>query len=271
MRPSPLSAALEVEKGRDGRLVVDEHLRLPSHPDVYALGDCAAFPLPGEGGRPAPPNAQTAVRQAPVVAANVVASLTGGQPRPFHYANEGNLVALGQGDGVALFGRRRLSGFPAWLAWRGFYLTQLMGFKNRLSVLVEWTSAYFGHRVTARLDVSETMRTPAAASATDSARAAPDAPSAPARRSRASADAATAMTDATVAKPTRARKSTRTTKPSDAAETEDGTVAKEDVRPASRRTAAASRTGTARRSTARRVVPDETPPAEAPPTDQVTE
>jgi len=278
VRPSPLSAALDVDRGRDGRLVVDEHLRLPSHPEVYALGDCAWFPVPDEGGRPAPPNAQTAVRQAPVVAGNLVASLTGAPPRPFRYANEGNLVALGQGDGVALFGRRRLSGFPAWLAWRGFYLTQLMGFKNRLSVLVEWTSAYFGHRVTARLDVSETMRTPPAAAATDSGRAAPDAagarpaPSSPGstRRSRASADAATAKTGATAARPTRTRKSTSTPKPSQSVETAAGAAANGDARSGSRRTAAASRSGTARRSTARRAAPDETAPAETSPTDQTT-
>jgi len=153
VRPSPLTAALEVERGRDGRLFVDEHLRLPSHPNVYALGDCAWFPIPEENGRPAPPNAQTAVRQAPVVATNVAASLRGAPLTSYRYTSEGNLVALGQGDGVVRFGETRLEGFPAWLAWRGFYLTQLMGFKNRLAVLVEWTSAYLGHRVTARLDV----------------------------------------------------------------------------------------------------------------------
>lgn len=160
VRPSPLTAALEVERGRDGRLVVDEHLRLPSHPEVYALGDCAWFSIQEDGGRPAPPNAQTAVRQAPAVAANVVASLLGNPLQAFHYASEGNLVALGQGDGVALVGSQRLEGFPAWLAWRGFYLTQLMGFKNRLSVLVEWTSAYLGHRVTAGLDLSGSVESP---------------------------------------------------------------------------------------------------------------
>jgi NADH dehydrogenase len=154
VRPSPLTAALEVERGRDGRLVVDEQLRLPSHSDVFALGDCAWFPIPEENGRPAPPNAQTAVHQAPVVAANVAASSNGMPLQTYRYANEGNLVALGQGDGVAVFGQRRLEGFPAWLAWRGFYLTQLIGFKNRLSVLVAWGSAYFGYRVTGRLGIS---------------------------------------------------------------------------------------------------------------------
>jgi NADH dehydrogenase len=65
-------------------------------------------------------------------------------------------VALGQGDGVAMLGSVKLEGLPAWLTWRGFYLTQLMGFKNRLAVLVEWTSAYFGYRGRARLDIGTT-------------------------------------------------------------------------------------------------------------------
>jgi NADH dehydrogenase len=162
IRPSPLAAALNVEHGRDGRLVVDQFLRLPTHPDVSVLGDCAWFPLAEQEGRPAPPNAQTAVREAPVVAQNIVASLHNEPLTPFHYASEGNLVALGQGDGVALIGERRLEGFPAWLTWRGYYLTQLLGFKNRLAVLVEWTSAYFGHRATARLDIGPLPPQPAA-------------------------------------------------------------------------------------------------------------
>jgi NADH dehydrogenase len=165
VRPSPLTSALPVERGRDGRVVVGPELRLPAYPDVFALGDCASFPIPAENGRPAPPNAQTAVREAYVVARNVAASLQDAPLEPYDYANEGNLVALGQGDGVALLGSVRLEGFPAWLTWRGFYLTQLMGFKNRLGVLVEWTSAYFGHRATARLDVAGSLppATPAAA------------------------------------------------------------------------------------------------------------
>jgi hypothetical protein len=162
VRPSPLAAALPVERGRDGRLVVDQYLRVPSYPDVSVLGDCAWFPLAEQEGRPAPPNAQTAVRQAPVVAQNVAASLQHESPTPFHYKSEGNLVALGQGDGVALIGTQRLEGFPAWMTWRGYYLTQLIGFKNRLAVLIEWTSAYFGYRATARLDVGGLPSSPAA-------------------------------------------------------------------------------------------------------------
>jgi NADH dehydrogenase len=175
VRPSPLVAALPVERGKDGRVKVDETLRVPSHQDAFVLGDCAWFPVPEQDGRPAPPNAQTAVREARVVAQNVAASLTGEPMASYAYANEGNLVALGQGDGVALLGSVRLAGFPAWLAWRGFYLTQLMGFKNRLEVLVEWTSAYFGYRGQPRLDVGPAA-TPAPAGAAPSQ---PDAGPAP--------------------------------------------------------------------------------------------
>src|SRR5205823_10910762 len=87
-------------------------------------------------------------------AKNVAATLRGEPLATFTYRNEGNLVALGQGDGVALLGSSvHLQGLPAWLVWRAFYLNQLMGFKNRLEVLVEWTTAYFGQRSTNRLDV----------------------------------------------------------------------------------------------------------------------
>jgi NADH dehydrogenase len=195
VRPSPLTAGLAVERGRDGRLLVDQQLRLPSHPEVFALGDCAWFSVPEEDDRPAPPNAQTAVRQAPVVAENVAASLHGAPLLSFQYESEGNLVSLGQGDGVAQIGSARLRGFPAWLAWRGFYLSQLMGFKNRLGVLVEWTSAYFGYRGTALLDVARPSAGPATAEAPPLSveperppsavvADAPTAPAAPARRSR---------------------------------------------------------------------------------------
>lgn len=215
VRPSPLTAALDVERGRDGRLMVDAHLRLPSHPEVFALGDCAWSPIPLENGRPAPPNAQTAVRQAPTVARNIAALVQGGSLAPFRYENEGNLVALGQGDGVALVGTRHLEGLPAWLMWRGFYLTQLMGFKNRLGVLVEWGSAYFGQRATARLDVAVTPHmvravegglpaasppsSPPPSSPPDSPAGGPDAKASPATVSGNGVEAAASMPEAPAA------------------------------------------------------------------------
>ena len=153
VRPSPLADSLDVPKGKDGRLMVDAHLRVQGRADIYAIGDCAWFPVEDEEGRPAPPNAQTAVREAPVVARNIVASVRGGPLDRYHYANEGNLVALGQGAGVAYVKGVRLDGMPAWLLWRSFYLAELIGFRNRLQVLTDWFSAYFVSRNTAKLDV----------------------------------------------------------------------------------------------------------------------
>jgi NADH:ubiquinone reductase (H+-translocating) len=153
VQPAPLAAGLSTEKGRDGRLVVDEYLRVKDASGVYALGDNAWFPVQAQGGRPAPPNAATAVREATVVAHNVAADLRGESPQRYEYRHEGDLVALGQGDGVADVLGLKLYGFPAWLVWRGFYLNQLMGFKNRIQVAVDWFSAYFVSRDTAKLDV----------------------------------------------------------------------------------------------------------------------
>ena len=153
VRPSPLTNDLDLPRGKDGRLIVDAHLRAKGRADVYVLGDCAWFPVEEEGGRPAPPNAQTAVRQAPVVARNIVAGVRGSPLQRYHYANEGNLVALGQGAGVAVVKGVRLDGMAAWMLWRGFYLSELMGFRNRLQVLTDWFSAYFVSRDTAKLDV----------------------------------------------------------------------------------------------------------------------
>jgi len=151
--PSPLTTSLDVEKGKDGRIVVDEHLRAKGLTDLYAIGDCAWFPIAEEDGKPAPPNAQTAVREAPIAAHNIVATVRGQPLRAYHYSNEGNLVALGQNDGVVVARGLQLEGVAAWLVWRGFYLVELMGFKNRVQVLTDWFSAYFVSRNTAKLDV----------------------------------------------------------------------------------------------------------------------
>lgn len=153
VRPSPLTASLPIEKGRDGRLVVNEYLQVKGASGVYAVGDCAWFSIASDGGKPAPPNAATATREARVVAHNVAAELAGGERQRYEYRSEGNLVALGQGDAVADLGGYKVAGFPAWLIWRAFYLGQLMGFKDRLGVLLDWSTAYFVRRDTAKLDV----------------------------------------------------------------------------------------------------------------------
>jgi len=80
--------------------------------------------------------------------------MEGQDPPPFHYVHRGELVSLGRHEAVAEVGGIRLRGFPAWLVWRAFYLSQLMGFKNQLTVALDWSFAYAYRRDTVRLDLA---------------------------------------------------------------------------------------------------------------------
>ncbi len=138
--PSPLlkSLPLELEHGRIG---VDRAMRVRGHDDVWALGDAAHIPLgdPAAGDVAyAPPIAQFAVREAKVLARNVVATLEGREPEAFAYHSLGTLAALGGRRGVAELLGLRISGFPAWVAWRLFYLGLLPGLATRLRVAADW-------------------------------------------------------------------------------------------------------------------------------------
>jgi len=145
---APVATALPAEKDRGGRLVVGPTLELAGHSGVYAIGDNAACPNP-HSGRPYPPTAQVALRQAKQVAGNVVAALHGQQQQPFDFKPLGGLVSLGRHYAVAQFGKLRLSGIMAWLMWRTFYLLRLPGWENRLRVAVDWLLDLFVRRNTA--------------------------------------------------------------------------------------------------------------------------
>lgn len=145
---APAVAVLPVEKDRGGRLVVAPTLELPGCPGVYAIGDDASCLNPHTG-RPYPPTAQVALRQARHAAANVVAALRGEAPRPFTFKPLGGLVSLGEHYAVAQIGRLRLSGILAWLMWRGFYLLRLPGWGNKLRVAMDWALDLIVERNTA--------------------------------------------------------------------------------------------------------------------------
>ena len=163
VKPSPLLEPLQVEKVRNGRIVVDEFLEVPGHPGLYVLGDGAASTNP-KTGQPLPPSAAVAVQEGEAAARIVTARLAGQQPEPFQYQHRGELISLGRHAAVAeLFGKQ-LTGFPAWLVWRGFYLSQLTGFKNRLGVAFDWSFAYLYDRSVVRLPSSDEPRLPAASS-----------------------------------------------------------------------------------------------------------
>ena len=135
--PNPVTAGLGLPTER-GRLVCDGTLRVEGREDVWALGDCALVPMP-DGAGFAPPTAQHAIRQARVVAANVVAHLTGGPQTRFTFTGLGKLGALGHRRAVAeLPGGVRLSGFLAWVMWRAVYWAKLPGATRKLRVALSW-------------------------------------------------------------------------------------------------------------------------------------
>ncbi|MGV3719316.1 MAG: NAD(P)/FAD-dependent oxidoreductase [Actinomycetota bacterium] len=152
VKPSPVASRLNVPKVKNGRILVDEYLQVCNVDDCFALGDVAAFIDP-QTEKPLPPNAAVAVRQGKALAEILLARLERQTPQPFRYTTVGELVSLGRQEAVAAVKGLHLTGFPAWLLWRVFYLTQLMGFRNRLSVALEWSFAFANQRDTARLEL----------------------------------------------------------------------------------------------------------------------
>jgi NADH dehydrogenase len=132
----PLLAALACAK-EAGRVLVGATLAVPEHPGVWALGDCAW--IPDANGRPYPPTAQHALRQARLVARNVRAQLSGEPPSAFSFATLGQLATIGRRAGVAQIFGLRFSGFVAWFLWRTIYLAKLPRAEKKLRVMLDWT------------------------------------------------------------------------------------------------------------------------------------
>jgi NADH dehydrogenase len=134
---NPLLASLPLQQ-ESGRLVVDHHLQVAATDNVWAIGDAARIPNGRDGGF-APPTAQHAIREAAVLAHNITARIRGGKLREFCFPGLGKMGSLGHHSAVAeLFGRIRLSGFPAWVMWRFVYWWKLPGFDRRLRVAFSW-------------------------------------------------------------------------------------------------------------------------------------
>jgi len=139
VRPAPLLKALPVEHARNGGIIAGRDMRVPNRPGVWAIGDCAWIPTktPGEW---YPPTAQHAIRSAPVLAENIVATLRGREPKPFDYQSLGTMASLGARRGVCAFPNGMiLTGFLAWALWRTYYLARLPGWDRKVRVALDWT------------------------------------------------------------------------------------------------------------------------------------
>jgi NADH dehydrogenase len=124
-----------------GRLVVDGTLAVPGWPGVWALGDCAVVP-DRRTGKPHPPTAQHALREARTVARNIVAAMNGRQPETFDFKTIGQLAAIGRRTGVARVFGFNFSGFLAWWLWRTIY-RQAPRFEKKCRVAIDWTGLMF--------------------------------------------------------------------------------------------------------------------------------
>ncbi len=149
--PNPLLADMNIEKERKGRIAVDATMRTKQRPEVWALGDCAAIPDPS--GKPYPQLAQHAIREARVLAENIVSALAGRPTQPFVYQTLGTLAALGHFKGVGRVMKMRFYGFVAWWIWRTYYLLQMPGWERRIRIVLDWTVALFFKNDIVKLDL----------------------------------------------------------------------------------------------------------------------
>jgi NADH:ubiquinone reductase (H+-translocating) len=150
---SPLGKSLGVPVDRAGRVLVNGDLSIPGHPEVFVIGDLASFT--GPDGRPLPGVAQVAIQMGKHAVQNIVRTI-GGQPRTaFVYHDRGNMATIGRASAVADLGWLRLKGFVAWIAWIFVHILNLIGFRNRLVVMVQWAWAYLTFQRGVRLITGE--------------------------------------------------------------------------------------------------------------------
>lgn len=150
---NPLARLAGVEQGRGGRIVTEADLSLPGRPEVFAIGDIALPPGP-----PLPQVAQPAIQGGRHAAAQIRARLAGEPTRPFRYRDRGSMATIGRNSAVAEFPNGwRFHGVVGWGMWLVLHLVELIGFRNRLSVLVNWVWNYLTYDRGARIILRHRM------------------------------------------------------------------------------------------------------------------
>jgi NADH dehydrogenase len=140
VRASPLTAQLGVPLDRCGRVWVDDDLSVPDRSEVFIVGDLIAK---AQGGKPLPGVAQLAMQSGRHVARNIILSRSGQPRRPFRYVDKGSMATIGRNKAVAQLGRFQFSGMFAWWLWLTVHVLSLVGYRSRMSVIIEWAFAYF--------------------------------------------------------------------------------------------------------------------------------
>jgi len=149
---APLARALKVPLGRQDRILTEPTLQLPGRPEVYSIGDATYLEA---GGQPLAMVAPAAVQMAEKAVANILAAVAGRAPSSFVYRSPGLLATIGRNAAVAQIGGLKLRGFLAWAVWVVVHLIRLVGFRNRLMVLINWIYDYLFYDRAVRLITHE--------------------------------------------------------------------------------------------------------------------
>ncbi|MEO7964987.1 MAG: NAD(P)/FAD-dependent oxidoreductase, partial [Gemmatimonadaceae bacterium] len=160
---SPLGKMLGAPVDRVGRVEVQPDLSIPGHPEIFVVGDLAA--VHQENGKLVPGVAPAANQEGKAAAKNILHTVRRQERRPFKYFSKGDLATIGRHRAIADFGKVDFSGFLAWVLWLFVHIMYLVGFRNRLTVLIQWAWAYFAYQRGSRLILSG-RTTPVAATAT---------------------------------------------------------------------------------------------------------
>jgi NADH dehydrogenase len=153
VRAADITNRLGVQQAGSGRVRVEPTLQLPQHPEVFVIGDVAYFE---DGhGQPLPMLSTVAIQQGKSTAQNLSRILKGQKPEPFHYKDPGLLATIGRNAAVARIWGLSFSGFPAWLIWVFLHIYRLIGFRNRLLVMINWAWEYLFYENQVRLITRE--------------------------------------------------------------------------------------------------------------------
>ena len=151
VRGEPMAQMWGLPAASKGRVTVLPTLQLPGHPEVYVVGDLASIE---DGGHPLPMTAPVAIQQGVAAARNITRRMAGSEPVAFRYRDRGTMVAIGRNAAVANLGRWSSTGLLAWALWLSVHLFNLIGFRNRLMVLINWAWAYLFSDPAVRLILS---------------------------------------------------------------------------------------------------------------------
>jgi NADH dehydrogenase len=155
---SSLGQSLGVPLDRAGRVIVQQDLSVPGYPEVFVAGDLAGFTH--QGGVQLPGVAQVAKQQGRHAARNIMRRLQQASTLPFRYRDPGNMATIGRANAVADFGWLHVSGLAGWLLWLFVHILFLIGFRNRVSVLLQWAASYLTYQRSVRLITGDPARAP---------------------------------------------------------------------------------------------------------------